>query len=69
MKRTILAALLYVGTTASAALAADPLREDARALFEPIPFAIPQVMGNPVTREKVELGKMLFFDPRLSSSG
>ena len=69
MKRTLAAAVLLLGTAASVALAADPLREDARALFEPIPFAIPQVMGNPVTREKVELGKMLFFDPRLSSSG
>ena len=69
MKRTLPAALLFLGTAASAALAADPLLEDARGLFEPIPLVVPAVKGNPVTREKVELGKMLFFDPRLSSSG
>jgi cytochrome c peroxidase len=27
------------------------------------------VADNPITREKIELGKMLFFDPRLSASG
>ena len=69
MNRTLPAALLFVGTAASAALSADPLLEDARELFDPIPFGVPAVRSNPVTREKVELGKMLFFDPRLSASG
>ena len=69
MKRTLPGALLFLGTAASAAFAADPLLEDARGIFEPIPLVVPAVKGNPVTREKVELGKMLFFDPRLSSSG
>ncbi len=69
MKKMLPAALLFLGTTASAAFAADPLLEDARGIFEPIPLVAPAVKGNPVTREKVELGKMLFFDPRLSSSG
>ncbi len=58
MKRTLPAALLFLGTAASAALAADPLLEDARGLFEPIPLVVPAVKGNPVTREKVELGKI-----------
>ena len=31
--------------------------------------AAPDNPDNPSTPEKVELGKMLFFDPRLSSSG
>ena len=69
MKRTLPGALLFLGTAASAAFAADPLLEDARGIFEPIPLVVPAVQGNPITREKVELGKMLFFDPRLSSSG
>jgi Cytochrome c peroxidase len=29
---------------------------------------VPAVKNNAITREKVELGKMLFFEPRLSSS-
>ncbi|MBO9507874.1 cytochrome-c peroxidase [Thalassospira sp. A3_1] len=44
------------------------LREAALEHFEVIPSMVPAVSGNAVTREKVELGKMLFFDPRLSSS-
>ncbi len=47
----------------------DPLQERARALFKPIPAAIPPtIAGTPITPETVELGKMLFFEPRLSSS-
>lgn len=46
----------------------EELRTDAQALFEPIPTVQPAPEGNPITREKVELGKMLFFEPRLSSS-
>ena len=33
------------------------------------PATTPQPASNPVTPEKVELGKALFFDPRLSGSG
>ncbi|MCG8359526.1 MAG: cytochrome-c peroxidase [Kiloniellales bacterium] len=62
-------AALLLATLASPALAADPLMEEANELFDPIPLAVPAVKDNPVTREKVELGKMLFFDPRLSASG
>lgn len=47
---------------------ADELLEEARSYFEPIPSVVPAVRDNAVTHEKVELGKMLFFDPRLSSS-
>jgi cytochrome c peroxidase len=31
--------------------------------------AVPQPKNNPITADKVALGKMLFFDPRLSGSG
>lgn len=46
----------------------DPLVQQARSLFSPIPKDPPALPGNPITAPKVELGKMLYFDPRLSSS-
>lgn len=33
------------------------------------PTALPAPKSNPITAEKIALGKMLFFDPRLSGSG
>ncbi len=45
------------------------LRKDAKAQFEVIPSVIPAVKDNAITRVKIELGKKLFFDPRLSRSG
>ena len=54
--------------TAELAATQDPLIEQARALFEVIPSTPPELEGNPATPEKVELGKMLYFEPRLSSS-
>ena len=49
---------------------ADELLKQARQYFKPIPAVVPAaaVKDNPVTREKIELGKMLYFDPRLSAS-
>ncbi len=38
------------------------------SLFEPIPEEPPEMEDNPATPEKVELGKLLYFEPRLSSS-
>src|SRR5690242_8196033 len=35
----------------------------------PLPDKPPIPKDNPMTPEKIELGKMLFFDPRLSSTG
>lgn len=48
------------------AAAADPLRDQAKSLFEPIPQTPPALTGEPATPEKLALGKMLYFDPRLS---
>ena len=42
--------------------------QKAQKAFKPIPTTPPVLKANPSTPEKVELGKMLFFDPRLSSS-
>lgn len=53
---------------ASTVLAQDDLREMARELFEPIPLETPATPGVERTADRVELGKMLYFDPRLSES-
>jgi cytochrome c peroxidase len=45
------------------------LREDALSWFEPIPQSPPDVEGNVLSRERIDLGAMLFFDPRMSASG
>lgn len=59
--------------TAVAAHAAGPvpadLRQTALDIFKPLPSTIPAVKDNPITPEKITLGKALFFDPRLSASG
>lgn len=44
----------------------DPLITSAREVFKPIPVNPPELPGIPATKAKVELGKMLYFDPRLS---
>ncbi len=51
------------------AFAADDLLKQAQETFKPIPSMVPAVKDNAVTHDKIELGKALFFDPRLSSSG
>ena len=46
----------------------DDLMKRAQTLFKPIPESPPVIEGNPLTPEKAELGKMLYFEPRLSAS-
>ena len=46
----------------------DNLRQTAASLFGVIPEAPTEVSGRTVTPERVELGRMLFFEPRLSRS-
>ena len=48
--------------------AADSLMTAAQAKFKPIPTVPPALPDNPTNPAKVELGKMLYFDPRLSAS-
>ncbi|NKN36713.1 cytochrome-c peroxidase [Agrobacterium sp. a22-2] len=58
---------------ATVAFAADPVPADLRAtaleIFKPLPSTTPSVANNPITPEKILLGKALFFDPRISASG
>jgi cytochrome c peroxidase len=46
----------------------DPLLQKARHQLAPLPAAPPARSDNPLNPAKIELGKMLFFDPRLSAS-
>jgi cytochrome c peroxidase len=70
--KLIITSLTVALGMASAAVVADDT--DLRALaksagLQPVPYGVQAVEDNPVTGEKIELGKMLFFDPRLSASG
>lgn len=72
MRRLLLSGIagiaLLMGASARAA-EDDDLQKAAAEAFKPIPAMVPSVQGNPVTREKIDLGRMLFFDPRISASG
>jgi cytochrome c peroxidase len=59
------AALSFMSSSAMA----DDLMKQAQGIFSPIPTVASTIKNNVVTREKVDLGKMLFFDPRISASG
>ena len=48
---------------------ASDLMNDAKDLFQPLPSTVPAMTDNPVTEDKINLGKALFFDPRMSASG
>ena len=68
IKRPLVKALaLGLGMMAGSVMA-DDLMDRANSMFEPIPKYPPVIDGNELTQAKVELGKMLFFEPRLSSS-
>ena len=67
--RRILLLTLVTSALSGAAASADGLRDLALETFRPLPSTVPAVAGNPATPEKIELGKALFFDPRLSASG
>lgn len=44
------------------------LQQMAQRFFKPIPASPPELKDNPLNPAKVELGRLLYFDPRLSSS-
>jgi cytochrome c peroxidase len=68
LRITAIAVVSLVALLASPVGAQDDLMARARQLFAPIPATPPELPGNPRTPAKVELGKMLYFDPRLSAS-
>ncbi len=66
--RSLLAAVGALALLAGAAAADDDM-DYYMSMFEPLPALPPIPADNSLTAAKVELGKMLFFEPRLSSSG
>ena len=60
----VAAAALFAG-----AAAADEDMDFYLSMFEPLPALPPIPADNSMTPEKIELGKMLFFEPRISASG
>ena len=69
MIRNAALALVILGDlVAFPVCAQDDLLIRAQQLFSPIPTAPPELPGNPSTPARVELGKMLYFDPRVSAS-
>ena len=58
--RVLVSALLLTLVTAAA---------HAQGQWQALPDTAPAPADNPTTSAKVELGKMLYFDPRLSSTG
>jgi cytochrome c peroxidase len=61
--------ILIVFAISGVAYASDELLERAQGMFKPVPSKPPAITGNPATPDKVHLGKVLYFDPRLSASG
>ncbi|MBI3675196.1 MAG: cytochrome-c peroxidase [Proteobacteria bacterium] len=68
LRRLVLVLLLSAVLLASVlCLSADPAEGESREqLLVPLPQTAPAPKDNPMTPEKVALGKQLFFDPRLS---
>lgn len=73
MRKNHLAILLIVGlslTFTGMVLYAQEAREPVtQGVFATLPDVAPVPDDNPMTPEKIELGKMLYFEPRLSASG
>ena len=64
----VLAAGFALANVASGLAAEDALMKEAQSLFAPIPLQPQEIAGKPATGAEIELGKMLYFDPRLSQS-
>ena len=63
----LIASALGAAMMTGAAMAED--LSDYTSMFEPLPALPPIPANNSLTPEKIELGKMLFFEPRISGSG
>ncbi len=71
MKKALPFSLITMGLIfmlSNMAIATDQLMTDAQEYFKPIPATAPVLESNPATPAKIELGKILYFEPRLSSS-
>ncbi len=68
MRNLIVLSVAAVVALTTLPASADELMQKAQQTFKPIPSVVPAVKDNAITGEKIELGKNLFFDPRLSAS-
>ena len=69
MFRRVLYATAALAVTTAPSLADEGLRAMAQDYFEPIPLSPPMLEDNIQSAARVNLGHMLFFDPRMSRSG
>lgn len=70
MKPTVAVLSKFTATfTFTALLAAAPAVAATNAPWPPLPAEAPVPADNPMTSAKIELGKKLFFDPRVSVDG
>ncbi|MDD2734879.1 MAG: cytochrome-c peroxidase [Desulfuromonadaceae bacterium] len=68
MKWKLLSSLVVVMLAAGVVWGKDSVMSQAQATFKPVPVKPPVLKNNPATPGKVALGRMLFFEPRLSAS-
>jgi cytochrome c peroxidase len=68
MRKLAISGLAFWLALTGSAWAQEGIGKTARVLFQPIPDAAPALENNPASPARLELGKMLFFEPRLSSS-
>ena len=65
-KTSVIAGIILVA--AGAAWGKDDLMQRAKAAFKPVPATAPSLKDNKGNVDRLQLGKMLFFEPRLSAS-
>ncbi len=73
MKKTLMVALVVIGVllvfTGAMLYAQEDRPQVVQGVFATLLDSAPVPEDNPQTAEKVELGRMLYFEPRLSASG
>lgn len=65
----VIPALLALSSLAAQGAYADTSYDKYRDILQPLPATAPIPANNPQTAEKIELGKMLFWDRRVSKTG
>src|SRR5699024_9051258 len=68
MTASMCAVLLLGATPLAHAASADEVQEQAANLLKPVPTAEVLVEEKELSSDQIELGKWLFFEPRLSKS-
>ncbi len=64
-----ISALIVIGCLATGqAWSQTALMKQSQGLFKPVPSVAPALPGNAATPAKLDLGRMLYFEPRLSQS-